>query len=46
MVLAVVDRKFVFDAIEREAAFGDAIAVTADECAEVWDLVSDNCRGR
>ncbi len=35
-VLAVIDCELVLDAIEREAAFRDAIAVAADECAEVW----------
>jgi hypothetical protein len=35
-VLAVVDRQLVLNAVECEASFGDTIAVTADECAEVW----------
>ena len=35
MVLAVVDGEFVFDAVERETSFGDAIAVAADDRAEV-----------
>ena len=35
MVLAIVDGELVLDAVEREASFGDAIAVTADQRAEV-----------
>src|SRR6185369_11559362 len=35
-VLAVIDRELVLNAVESEAAFSDAIAVAANECAEVW----------
>ena len=35
MVLTVVRGELVFDAVEREATFGNAVAVAADDRAEV-----------
>ena len=35
MVLAVVYGQLVFDTVQYEAAFGDAIPITANDCAKV-----------
>src|SRR5204863_4698500 len=36
VIFAVVDGQCVLMTVKGEAAFGDAISVTADNCAEVW----------